>query len=141
MVYTTLYCTVLYCTVLFCIVMYCTTLHCIVLYSFVLYNIALHSIVQVCTIVVCIDCTFLPMVPRGGTMGLQMDFLSFFSFSFFSSVSFSTPLTFGCKYDHCGHLGGGGGVRWVGGLYCIYITLHPNPSIPVRTKSKTAARM
>ena len=33
---------------------------------------------------------FLPTVPRGGTMGLQMDFLFFYSF---------TPPTFGCKDD------------------------------------------
>ena len=41
---------------------------------------------------------FLPMVPGGGTVGLQMDF--FFSFSFFS---FSHPTNFG---------------GWVG-LYCV----------------------
>ena len=39
---------------------------------------------------------FLPTVPKGGTVGLQMDF-------FFSSFSFSfssfTPPTFGCKDD------------------------------------------
>ena len=39
--------------------------------------------------------TFLPMVPGGGTVGLQMDFF-FFSFSFSSFSSF-TPPTFGCK--------------------------------------------
>ena len=44
------------------------------------------------------------MVPRGGTMGLQIDILS--SFSFFSS----TPLTFGCKDNLCGQGVGG----WVG---------------------------
>ena len=52
---------------------------------------------------------FLPTVPRGGTMGLKMDFLSF-------SFSISTPLK--CRYKD-GHLwtvcvgGGGGGVTSV----------------------------
>ena len=56
-----------------------------------------------------IEWTFLPMVPRGGTVGLQMNFLSFFSFSF-------TPLNCWSKDDLCGHHGwvggGGGGVVW-----------------------------
>ena len=38
--------------------------------------------------------TFLPTVPRGGTVGLQMDF--FFSFSF---ISFSTPPILGVGWD------------------------------------------
>ena len=44
---------------------------------------------------------FLPMVPSEGSMGLHMDFLSFFFYV-------STPPTFGSKYDICGQLGVGG---------------------------------
>ena len=50
----------------------------------------------------------LPTVLGGGTVGLQMDFLSFFSF-------FSTPLTFGSKDDLCGQLWVGWGWGWWGG--------------------------
>ena len=35
--------------------------------------------------------SFLPMVPRGGTMGQQMDFFYSFFFSFFSFFSFTPP--------------------------------------------------
>ena len=55
---------------------------------------------------------FLPMVPRGGTIGLQMDF--FFSSSF-------KPPTFGCKDDlcgQCGMMGWGVGCMCGGGGYC-----------------------
>ena len=46
---------------------------------------------------------FLPTVPGGGTVGLQMDF---FILSF-SSSSFTLP-TFGCKDNLCGQCGRGG---------------------------------
>ena len=59
---------------------------------------------------------FLPAVPGGGTVSLQIDFLSFSFFSF-------TPLNFWSKDDLCGYqgwVGGGGGVGWGEGvkLYC-----------------------
>ena len=62
---------------------------------------------------------FLPMVPRGGTAGLQMDFLSFSS-SFSSIVS--TPLDFVSKDNLYGHPRLGGGWGWSGGgYYCCTV--------------------
>ena len=49
------------------------------------------------------------MVPGGGTVGLQVDFLFFF---FFSSSFSATPLNVVTKDNLCGHLGGFGMVTW-----------------------------
>ena len=78
------------------------------------------------------------------SMGLQMDFLSFY----FSSFFVFTPLTFGSKDDICGQRGGWCGVfvcvgvGWGGGWCCVVcvgggvLKQIKNPS-PKKIKNKT----